>query len=146
MQAVLNSSAAPPEVPERRPVFIGIDWADKAHAVCVIDPERSTPQHSTLEHKPDAIVAWARALQQKYSDRELRLIIEQSRGALIHALIEVGGFTIYPINPKQTVQEKSTGKGDLIAKRSRQIHHGDTEARSQPGEGCVPVYSGDHWR
>lgn len=104
MQSSLDSSAAQPELPERRPVFIGIDWADKAHAVCVIDPDRSTPQHSSLEHKPDAIVAWARALQQKYSGRELRLIIEQSRGALIHALIEVGGFTIYPINPKQATR------------------------------------------
>lgn len=83
MPSLLDSSAAPPDAPERRPVFIGIDWADQAHAVCVIDPERSTPQHSSLEHKPDVIVAWARALQQKYSGRELRLIIEQSRGALI---------------------------------------------------------------
>lgn len=103
MQSI-DSPAAPPEAPERRPVFIGIDWADKSHAVCVIDPDRSTPQHSSLEHKPDVIVAWARALQQKYPDRELRLIIEQSRGALIHALIEVGGFTIYPINPKQATR------------------------------------------
>ena len=34
----------------------------------------------------------------------MQLIIEHSRGALIHALIEVGGFTIYPINPKQATR------------------------------------------
>lgn len=85
--------------PPLPPDFIGVDWADKAHAICVIDPERPTPQPSTLEHKSAVIVAWARAWQPKYPNRELRPIIESSRGALIHALIEVGGFTIYPINP-----------------------------------------------
>ena len=137
MQSI-DSPAAPPEAPERRPVFIGIDWADKSHAVCVIDPDRSTSQHSSLEHKPDVIVAWARALQQKYPDRELRLIIEQSRGALIHALIEVGGFTIYPINPKQATRFREalhpTGRkndpidAELLAKF---LQHHHTAIRSR---------------
>lgn len=90
--------------PPLSPVFIGVDWAVKAHAICIIDPERPAPQPSTLEHKSQVIVAWAKALQLKYPHRELRLIIESSRGALIHALIEVGGFTIYPINPKQATR------------------------------------------
>lgn len=110
MSAAVSSSpttTAPPDAlaaPPLPPVYIGIDWADKTHAICVIDPERPTPQPSTLEHKAAVIVAWAQALQQKYPQRELRLIIESSRGALIHALIAVGGFTIYPINPKQATR------------------------------------------
>ena len=94
--------ASPPE--PARPVFIGIDWADQAHAICLIDPAKPTPQHSSLDQKPEAIATWAEALHKKYIGRELCLIIESSKGALITALIEVGGFTIYPINPKQAAR------------------------------------------
>jgi transposase len=100
--AEVSSLVAPD--PPARPVFIGIDWADQTHAICLIDPERSAPQHSSLNHKPEAIAAWAEALHKKYAGRELCLIIETSKGSLITALIEVGGFTIYPINPKQAAR------------------------------------------
>jgi transposase len=110
------STLVPPD-PPARPVFIGIDWADQAHAICLIDPERPAPQHSSLAQKPEAIAAWAEALHKKYAKRELCLIIETSKGALITALIEVGGFTIYPINPKQAARYREAlhptgGKSD----------------------------------
>ena len=105
MQPASTPSTAETSLPESpRPVFIGIDWADKAHAICLIDPERSTPQRSSLAQKPEAIAAWAEALHKKYVGRELCVIIETSKGALITALTEVGGFTIYPINPKQAAR------------------------------------------
>ena len=90
--------------PAVRPVFLGIDWADQAHAICLIDPTTPTPQHSSLAQKPEAIATWAEALHKKYVGRELCLIIETSKGALLTALIAVGGFTISPINPKQAAR------------------------------------------
>ena len=56
--------------------------------------------HSTIAISGTCFGPDPQALQQKYPQRELRLIIESSRGVLIHALIAVGGFTIYPINPQ----------------------------------------------
>ena len=50
-----------------QPVIIGIDWADKAHAVCLIDPLRPKPQHSELSQQPEDIAAWAAELRQKLS-------------------------------------------------------------------------------
>ena len=126
--------------PPARPVFIGIDWADQAHAICLIDPERPAPQHSSLNQKPEAIATWAEALHKKYAGREMCLIIETSKGALITALCEVGGFTIYPINPKQAARYREalhpTGSksdpADAQLLAQFLMHHRDTLRALQP--------------
>lgn len=91
------------ETPLPKPILvIGIDWADKAHAVCCIDPLRPRKTHlATLEQRPQAIVEWAASLRQQYPQHELAVCLEQSRGALFSALLATGHFTLYPLNPKQ---------------------------------------------
>lgn len=103
--------------PTTNPVVIGIDWADKVHAVCLIDSLRPKPQRSELSQKPGDIAAWAAELRQKHPGRELHVILEQSRGALSHALLATGCFTLFPINPKQLARYReavypSGGKND----------------------------------
>jgi hypothetical protein len=36
-------------------VLIGIDWSDKKHDVCEIDPVVKTPSYSVIVSKPEAI-------------------------------------------------------------------------------------------
>lgn len=122
------------------PVVIGIDWADKAHAVCLIDPLLPKPQHSVLSQKPEDIAAWAAQLRQKHPGRELHVILEQSRGALSHALLATGYFTLFPINPRQLARYReavypSGGKNDpgdaeLLARFL--LNHSDQVRPSQP--------------
>lgn len=92
-----------PETPLPTPhLVIGIDWADKSHAVCCIDPLRPRQiRQSTLEQRPQAIAEWAASLRQQYPQHELAVCLEQSRGALFSALLATGHFTLYPLNPKQ---------------------------------------------
>ncbi len=93
---------SPDPVPPQNILVIGIDWADKMHAVCRIDPLRPRqPHHEQLEQQPQAIAEWAAGLRQKYPEHELRVILEQSRGPLFLALLATGHFTLYPVNPKQ---------------------------------------------
>jgi transposase len=108
-----------PPIPDATtpPVIIGVDWADKAHAVCLIDSLQPKPQHSELSQKSEDIAAWATELRQKYPGRELHVILEQSRGALFHAFLAMGCFTLFPINPKQLARYReavypSGGKND----------------------------------
>src|SRR5438477_12844479 len=72
--------------------FVGIDWADEEHAVCVLDPVSvgGTEQRrrEILPHKPEAIAAWAAGLARDYGNRPVAVMLEQSRGALIHALLQ----------------------------------------------------------
>ena len=125
MQPVSTSStadAAPPD--PARPVFIGIDWADQAHAICLIDPQRPTPQHGSLDQKPEAIAAWAKALQQKYAGRELCLIIETSKGALISAPIAIA------TNPQLTSKTKAASPPSPSKAASPKSSTRDTPAPS----------------
>jgi hypothetical protein len=43
--------------------FIGIDWADAKHDVCLQAVGSDTREFSRLEYTPGAIDAWAQALQ-----------------------------------------------------------------------------------
>lgn len=89
--------AAAADVPT---VIIGIDWADRQHVVCVIEPHGRAACH-TLDQDPDDIADWVHELQQRFPGHTLAIALEQSRGALVHALLSFEGLRLYPINPKQ---------------------------------------------
>lgn len=81
-------------------LFIGIDWADREHAVCVLT-SRGECLDEVIAHEPEAIAAWVADLQQRFPGQRFHVALEQSRGALIHALMGFPELALYPINPKQ---------------------------------------------
>lgn len=89
-----------PKMPTSQTLFVGIDWADKEHALCIFDPDGECT-HATLTHEPKAISEWVENLKLQFPDCEICIAIEQSRGALVHALMDFDALTLYPINPKQ---------------------------------------------
>jgi transposase len=81
-------------------VIVGIDWADREHAVCLIDPHgRITLE--TLPQSPEAIDEWAGKLAARFPGQVIAIGIEQSKGALVHALLKYEHLRLYPVNPKQ---------------------------------------------
>lgn len=100
---------------DRQPLLVGIDWANKEHTVCTIAAD-GTAQLHTLPHDPDSIAEWIRSLKQQALG-PLLIALEQSRGALVHALLEHEGLELYPLNPKQLARFRealypSGGKND----------------------------------
>lgn len=87
------------------PVFaacVGIDWADEKHAVSLVaEGERGRPQRSELAQDAEEIDTWASALRSRFGGRPVAVCLEQSKGALIFALMKYDFLTLYPINPKQ---------------------------------------------
>ena len=101
--------------PTDNPVIVGIDWADREHEVCIRDAGKTRRQ--SLLQDPDAIAQWREQLQKDYGDRSILVAIEQSRGALVHALQDIDGLQIYPVNPKQLARYREAiypagGKND----------------------------------
>jgi transposase len=100
--------------------FVGIDWADEEHAVCVLDPVsvggKERLRREVLPHTPEAIAAWASGLARDFGSRPVAVMIEQSRGALLHALLQHPQLVLYPINPKQAARYREalvhSGKKD----------------------------------
>jgi transposase len=82
------------------PLFIGIDWADQRHAVCLYDPLTNEYTLQEVAHHPSALHEWGSLLAPQYPGRPLLVCLEQSRGSLVLALNAMSAVTCYPINPK----------------------------------------------
>jgi transposase len=82
--------------------FVGIDWADEEHAVCLLEPGReAAAQHARLPQQAGAIADWAQGLAERYGGRPVAVCLEMSRGALIYALMKYPQLVLFPLNPKQ---------------------------------------------
>ena len=46
--------------------YIGIDWADHKHDICVVDADICKQESCILNHTPEAIAEWATALRTRY--------------------------------------------------------------------------------
>jgi transposase len=79
--------------------FIGIDWADAKHDVCLQAVGSDTREFSRLEHKPEAIDAWAQAVQQRFAGRPVAVCLELNKGPLVYALRQYACLILFPVNP-----------------------------------------------
>jgi len=79
--------------------LIGIDWSDRKHDICLIDPQTGRRESSLLRHAPAAIAAWVTALRARCGGQKVAVCLEQSRGPLIYALMKYDFITLYPVNP-----------------------------------------------
>jgi transposase len=79
--------------------FIAIDWADQKHTYCLQAAGQSKQEAGTLEQKPEVIGPWVARLRERFGNRPIAVALEQSRGALIHALLSYDFLVLYPIHP-----------------------------------------------
>jgi hypothetical protein len=82
--------------------FVGIDWATKAHQVCVVDEDGRIAEERQVDHAAPALMACVDALLARAAgdpDR-IAVAIEVPRGMLVEWLVE-RGIAVYAINPKQ---------------------------------------------
>jgi transposase len=80
--------------------YIGIDWADQTHFVTLREADSQEVERFQLEQKPEVLAQWISDLQQRFPQRRVAVALEQSRGALIYALMNHEFLVLYPVNPK----------------------------------------------
>lgn len=79
--------------------YIGIDWADQQHAFCLQVAGQSQKESGVLKQKPEIIGPWVAKLRERFGGRPVAVALEQSRGALIHALMAYDFIVLYPLHP-----------------------------------------------
>jgi transposase len=84
---------------EQFAAFVAIDWADEKHAFCLQVAGQKQKETGTLEQKPELIGAWLATIRERFGGRPIAVALEQSRGALIHALLSYDFLVIFPIHP-----------------------------------------------
>ena len=80
--------------------YIGLDWADCVHVISLRCAGVNEMEHYEVEQKPEALAAWASGLQQRFAGQQVAVALEQSRGAVVHALMSYDFLVLYPVNPK----------------------------------------------
>ncbi len=78
--------------------FVGIDWADRKHDVCVQGADEETREFDRIAHQPQAIEQWAQALFERFGG-PIAIALELSKGPLVYALQKYDFFVLFPINP-----------------------------------------------
>jgi len=77
--------------------FIGIDWADAKHDICIqsADDER---EFDVIPHKVELIDEWACTMRQRFGS-PIAVAVELSKGPIVYALQKHDCFVIFPVNP-----------------------------------------------
>jgi transposase len=79
-------------------VFIGIDWADAKHDVCIQVAGEEQREFCCIEHNVEAIDAWAQSLYRRFGG-PMAVALELCKGPLVYALQKYDFFVIFPVNP-----------------------------------------------
>ncbi len=80
--------------------WIGLDWADRRHEIRLQAVGSEQVESYTVEQKPEALHAWVAELQARFPQGRVALALEQSRGAVIYALMNYPFLWLYPVPPK----------------------------------------------
>jgi hypothetical protein len=91
-------------------LFIGIDWADKKHDCYVIDRNGNT-FHQEFRQSPEDIEIWIGEMLKRAGGDPIAIMLEQSNGPLVHALMLRDGVLLFPINPKQLARYRESYPG-----------------------------------
>jgi len=78
--------------------FIGIDWADTKHDICIQAAGDEAREFDRISYKVDAIDDWAQSLYQRFGG-PIAVALELSKGPIVYALQKYDFFVIFPVNP-----------------------------------------------
>jgi transposase len=79
---------------------VGLDWADQRHEIRLAAVGSEGTESFTVEQKPAALHAWVGQLRARFRQGKIAVALEQSRGAVIYALMNYDFLLLYPIPPK----------------------------------------------
>src|SRR5438132_368058 len=97
-QTIQSNSQLPP-VPAPIDIWMGADWAGQAH-VLAIRTSNGVTRTCSVEQKPELLDQFFLGLRQEHPQSRIGVCIEQTRGALIYALMKYDFLVIYSINPR----------------------------------------------
>jgi transposase len=79
--------------------FIGLDWADAKHDVCVQAAGTERREFGILEHSPEAIDVWVQTLRTRFNGQPVAVCLELNKGPIVSALRKYDFLVLFPVNP-----------------------------------------------
>ncbi len=105
-----------PDTPPQQEDFaalVGIDWSDEKHDICLMETGNRQIESAIVQQTPEAIDEWVAQLRARFHGRPVAICLEQSKGALIYALMKYDFLVLFPINPARLARyrEAMTSSG-----------------------------------
>jgi transposase len=87
------------QVPAAFAAFIGLDWADAKHDICLQAAGSEQREFLVLEHRPEAIDAWVQTLRTRFHGQPIAVCLELNKGPIVSALRAYDFLVLFPVNP-----------------------------------------------
>jgi hypothetical protein len=78
-------------------IFVGLDWANKKHDVCVQIDESNKRSFEVISHTPESIDSWLNELRKKVKGK-IAIAVELTKGPIVYALQKYSFVTVFPIH------------------------------------------------
>ena len=78
--------------------FIGIDWADSKHDVCLQAADSEQREFDSFPHQVDRIEQWVESIHERFGG-PIAVALELSKGPIVYALQKYDFFVLCPVNP-----------------------------------------------
>jgi len=88
-----------PQVSEAFAAFVGLDWADAKHDVCLQAAGTAPREFLSLEHSPEAINTWVQTLRTRFHGQPVAVCLELNKGPIVSALRNYDCLVLFPVNP-----------------------------------------------
>jgi transposase len=79
--------------------FVGLDWADAKHDVCLQATGTARREFLSFEHRPEAIDAWVQTLRTRFHGHPVAVCLELNKGPIVSALRNYDFLVLFPVNP-----------------------------------------------
>jgi transposase len=89
--------------------FIGIDWADAKHDICLQAADNAQREFDCFAHRVDRIEQWACSMHQRFGG-PIAVALELCKGPLVYALQKYDFFVLFPINPSTLAKYREAFK------------------------------------
>lgn len=90
--------------------YVGLDWADRAHQVCLRAAHSARDEQTEIPNTPEALHGWANGLRTRFPGGKIAVAVEQSRGAVVYALSMHGHLELFPLNPAIAAKYREAAK------------------------------------
>jgi transposase len=79
--------------------FVGLDWADAKHDVCLHATGTARRAFLRFAHRPEAIDAWGQTLRTRFHGHPVAVCLELNKGPIVSALRNYDFLVLFPVNP-----------------------------------------------
>jgi transposase len=87
------------QAPEAFAAFIGRDWADATHDICLQAAGSERREFLVLAHRPAAIDAWGQTLRTRFHGHPVAVCLELNKGPIVWALRQDDFLGLFPVTP-----------------------------------------------